>query len=287
MKMRLLAGVLWFFLGFVSGLLPDGARAQDVLDGRYNGALEAEGARIEITPDAEGFRGTFFDRAGRSQDFAADRLGVLAEAVLDMGGETVLLRMDPKPYGADVALIPLDAEGQMQMARARFLTFLRPGLEMPEPSKAYVSPPTDARGRITGLGFLASYEFWPAEGVRLGYLSLPPRFQTLMQLFPAVQLDVIFKLCLSRNDGPALAKALRGQGVSCGEVVPGMAQMQRSGQFTNFKREVTQQRTVLETSVRCADGYLLSKPECDRAAADVAARAVALDTPATVLRRYR
>ncbi|MEL6475903.1 MAG: hypothetical protein AAFR17_01140 [Pseudomonadota bacterium] len=285
--MRLASGVVLVFL-CIAVLWPlSAAQAQDALSGSYRGALEAEGARIEIAPDSDGFRGTFFDRAGRSQDFAADKVGVLAEAVLDMGGQTVLMRMDPKPYGADVALIPLDAQGQLVFAGARFLTFLRPGLDLPKPPPGYVSPPTDARGRITGNGFLNSYEFWPAEGVRLGYLSLPPRFQTLLQLFPAVHLDVIFKLCLARQDGPALAKALRGSGVACGEVVDAMAQMQRTGRFSVYKREVAEQRSLLETNVKCADGYLASKTQCDQAAAAIAQRAVALETPATVLQRYR
>lgn len=269
------------------GLAAVPAWAQDVLDGRYFGIKEGEGARIDIAPDSGGFRGTFFDAAGRSQSFEADRNGVLAEAVLDMGGETVLMRVDPKPYGAEVALIPVNEQGDLVFASARMLTFLREGLELPEPPPDYVGPPEDARNRIAANSFLASYEFWPPEGVRDGYLSLPPRFRTLMSLFPAVQLDVIFKLCLAENGGPALSQALRGQGVACAEVVEGMAVMQRNGSFNGFKQEVASERDTLRLAVRCADGYVVSKTECDRVSASVSKQAVSLQTAATVMSRYR
>lgn len=286
-KMRISTPIFGFLAWVALAAAGAPAWAQDALDGRYFGIKEGEGARIEIAPDSDGFRGKFFDAAGRSQSFEADRNGVLAEAVLDMGGETVLMRVDPKPYGADVALIPVDARGELIFASARFLTFLREGLSLPEPPPDYVGPPIDARNRIAANSFLASYEFWPPEGVRDGYLSLPPRFRTLMSLFPAVQLDVIFKLCLADNGGPALSQALRGQGVACAEVVEGMAAMQRNGSFNGFKQEVAAENKTLRLAVRCADGYVVSKAECDQASASVSKQAVSLQTAATVMSRYR
>jgi hypothetical protein len=40
-------------------------------------------------------------------------------------------------------------------------------------------------------------------------------------------------------------------------------------------------------SVRCADGYPESKPNCDRAARELSEQAIALDTAGAVLARYR
>ena len=136
-------------------------------------------------------------------------------------------------------------------------------------------------------GFLASYEFWSPTGVRNGYLSLPERFRTLMRMFSAVQLDVIWKLCLAPSPDAALAIALRGQGVTCKEVIDGVAKMQRTGKFNRYKAEVEKQRETLRLSVRCADHYPESKETCDRAARDLSAQAVTLGTAATVLGRYR
>ena len=70
--------LLWF--------APWVATATEVLNGRYIGVQDAAGASILISPDAEGFSGTFFDPFGRSQDFDADKVGDTAEAVLDMDG---------------------------------------------------------------------------------------------------------------------------------------------------------------------------------------------------------
>jgi hypothetical protein len=167
------------------------------------------------------------------------------------------------------------------------LHFVRSGLELPRPDADFVAAPADARGRITANSFLASYEFWSPEGVRNGYLALPERFRTLMRLYPAVQLDLIWKLCLAPAAGEALALALRGQGVTCADAIDGIAEAQRSGRFDAFKREVRDQKASLRTTVRCADGYPESREACDRAARELSAQAVSLDTAATVLGRYR
>lgn len=263
------------------------SHAQDLLGGSYFGVRDAEGARIEIAPDEAGFRGVFHDPAGKSQSFEADPLGAGAEAVLDMDGQTVLMRMAPVPYGAEVEIIPIAPEGQLDFAASRDLTFLRDGLSLPELPEDYVDPPQDARGRIAANSFLASYAFWPPEGALNGYLSLPSRFQRLMSLFPAVQLDVIFKLCLSGGAENALAIALRGQSVTCPGVIEGMANAQRRGTFAEFKAQVAAEAETLRLAIRCADGYVVSKAECDSTSIKISRQAVSTETAATVLRRYR
>ncbi len=262
------------------------AVAED-LSGFYYGVEDATGASIEIRPDPKGFLGTFFDARGNSQAFEADRAGDIAEAVLDMDGRTVLMRMVPLPYGAEVTIIPFDKEGNLMIAVGRVLNFVRTGLSLPRPGADFVEAPRDARGRITANSFLASYEFWHPTGVRNGYLSLPQRFRTVMRLFPAVQLDLIWKLCLAPSGDRALAIALRGQGVACVEVIEGIAEAQRNGAFVRYKDEVTRQKATLRMTVRCADGYPESKQNCDRAALELGAQAISLDTAGTVLARYR
>jgi hypothetical protein len=266
---------------------PGMAAAAEVLSGFYYGVKDATGASIEIQPDAEGFLGTFFDAQGNSQAFKADRAGDIAEAVLDMDGRTVLMRMVPLPFGAEVTIIPFDEAGSLVIAHGRALSFVRAGLNLPRPGPDFVDAPRDDRGRITANSFLASYEFWRPTGVRNGYLSLPERFRTVMRLFPAVQLDLIWKLCLAPAADRALAIALRGQGVACAEVIEGIAEAQRSGAFVRYKDEVTRQKATLRMTVRCADGYPESKQNCDRAARELGAQAISLDTAGTVLARYR
>lgn len=265
---------------------PDRALAQE-LSGHFYGVDDAVGASIEIRPDPKGFVGTFFDARGNSQDFKADRNGETAEAVLDMDGRTVLMRVVPLPYGADVTLVPFDAAGNLDIQAGRRLNFVRTGLTLPRPGPDFINAPRDASGRVTANGFLASYEFWDPTGVRNGYLSLADRSRTVIRLFPAVQLDVIWKLCLAPGADRALALALRGQGVACPEVIEGIAAAQRSGRFERYKADVAAEMAVLRLTVRCAEGYPESKPACDGAARDLARQAVALDTAATVLSRFR
>jgi hypothetical protein len=266
---------------------PGAAAAAEALSGVYYGIEDATGTSIEIRPDSEGFVGTFFDAHGNTQGFKADRSGDVAEAVLDMDGRTVLMRMVPLPYGAEVAITPFDAEGHLVIASGRAFNFVRTGLTLPEPGTDFVAAPRDDRGRITANSFLASYEFWRPIGVRNGYLLLPEKFRTLMRLFPAVQLDLIWKLCLAPSADQALAIALRGQGVACAEVIEGIAETQRSGTFVTYKAEVARQKSTLRMTVRCADFYPESKQTCDSAARELGIQAISLDTAGTVLARYR
>ncbi len=285
MGLRLAAARLVMTLLILLG--PGVAAAAENLSGFFYGVEDAAGASIEIRPNSKGFKGTFFDARGKSQKFKADRTGDIAEAVLDMDGRTVLMRMLPLPYGVEVTIIPFDKAGSLVIASGRILNFVRTGLSLPQPGADFVPAPHDGSGRITANSFLASYEFWHSTGVRNGYLSLPERFRTLMRLFPAVQLDVIWKLCLAPSANRALAIALRGQGVACPEVIEGIATTQRSATFAAYKAEVTRQKTTLRMSVRCADGYPESKRNCDRAARELGAQAIRLDTAGSVLARYR
>jgi len=285
--MKISAAVTTIVITFLMLLGAGGAGAAEQLAGSYYGVDDATGASIEIRPDPDGYQGTFFDARGKSQKFEADQNGDAAEAVLDMDGRAVLIRMSPLPYGAEVSLIPFDEAGNPVIRAGRVVHFVRAGLELPRPGPDFIEAPRDSQRRITGNGFVASYEFWHPTGVRNGYLALPERSRTLMRLFPAVQLDVIWKLCLAPSPERALALALRGQGVSCPEVREGVAQMQRSGRFVKYKAEVAEQRAALRMTVRCAEGYPESKSDCDRSARTLSRQAVSLETAATVLARYR
>ncbi len=263
------------------------AMAADELNGTYLGVDDAAGASIKISPDSGGFRGTFYDSSGNSQRFAADRTNDTAEAVLDMDGRTILLRMVPLPYGAEVAIIPFDGGGRLVLESSRLLSFVRKDVKLPDRPKDFTPAPRTPSETIAANGFLASYQFWEPVGVMNGYLALPERFRPLMRMFPAVQLDVIWKLCLAPNADRALASALRGQGVDCPEVLEAIAKAQRDGRFDSYKAEVETERRTLRTVVRCADGYVESKEACDSASKALSKAAVSLRTAAGVLANYR
>ena len=278
---------LFLILVTICLLAPVAAEAQDRLSGRYLGVKDAEGARLDIQPAEDGFSGTLYDARGNARAFRADRIGETAEAVIDMGGGPVLMQVSPMPYGAEVAFVPVEPNGQLNAARARVDNFVRPGLEVPDPPAGFLPPPVTPNTRITGNTFLQSYQFWSPVGVHNGYLALPERVRTLMRFFPSVQLDVIFKLCLAPQQGQALAAALRGQGVACPQVVQAMADAQRSGRFETYKQQVRGELAQLLDSVRCAEGYRESRATCDKAAQQLSQAAVSLRTAAHALAQLR
>ncbi len=284
MRRSLLALLAWLLVPILAGTA---AAAQDTLDGTYLGIDEAAGARIEIAPDSEGFAGTFEDAQGRSQSFKADRVDDAAEAVLDMDGQTVLMRVAPLPFGAQVSIVPVRPDGTLAIEYSRALAFVRRGVDLPEKPEGFVEAPQHAGARVAGNAFVESYQFWAPEGVVNGYLALPDRFRTLMRMFPAVQLDVIWKLCLAPDGDRALGIALRGQDVACPDVIETIAQVQRENRFDTYKAEVNDEREALQTSIKCADGYVASRATCDAAAKRLSEAAVSLRTAGMVLSKYR
>lgn len=263
------------------------ARAAEALNGLYFGVDEAAGATIRIAPDPQGFTGTFFDRHGNSQNFEADRVEDAAEAVLDMDGQTVLLRVAPLPFGAQVSLIPFNANGTLELEFARALSFIKEGVQLPEYPVDFVPAPRNDCESFAGNSFLASYEFWEPAGVVNGYVCLPSRFKTLIRMFPAVHLDVIWKLCLAPQADRALGIALQRSGVDCQQVRNGIAEAQRVGKFDFYKAIVSGEKDVLRTNVRCADGYLADKSTCEAASRKLKEAAVSLRTPPMILQQIR
>lgn len=280
MRRSLLALVIWI-------LMPVAALAAETLQGTYLGIDDAQGARIRISPDAGGYSGTFYDRAGNSQSFQADRVEDAAEAVLDMDGQAVLMRMAPLPFGAQVSIVPFRRDGTLATEFSRSLGFVREGVTLPEKPDNFIPPPRFPGQAVAANAFVENYQFWDPVGVVNGYMGLPERFRTIMRMFPAVQLDVIWKLCLAPRADQALAIALRGQGVACDEVVEGIARVQRENRFDEYKAEVDAERQALQTSVRCADGYVASRRTCDESARRLAEAAVSLRNAGMVLSRYR
>jgi hypothetical protein len=282
-----LAGILALSAGIAAAqTAPEGMAGS--LDGRFLGIGAAEGAAIEIAPDEAGYAGRFEDAGGRSQAFEAEATAQGARTVLDLDSGPAILEITPLPFGLEAVVIPVGADGTIDPAASRVLAFRRDGLEMPAPPENFTPAPRGPDpAAVTGNGFVASYAFWSPTGVRDGYLSLTDRHRRMIRLFSAVQLDVIWKLCLAPSADRALAIALRGEPVDCARVVEGIAAAQRTGRFDAYKAEVRAAAETLRLSIRCADNYVTPPGECARVSGEVAAAATSLETTATVLGRYR
>lgn len=270
------------------GAGPAAAAPGVVLDGTYRGIGAAEGTEIRIRPDPGGFTGSVRDAEGEAREFLADRRGDMAEAVLEMGGRPTLMQMQPQPYGAEVVLIPYDAEGRLVPAEGRLLAYLAPGVARRSlPEGHLLPPPEGSDARITGVAFVRSYPWWRPAEVERGYRALAVRHRTVIRLFPAVQLDLIWKLCLAPGADRALGMALRGVGIGCAEVRAGLAEAQSAGRYPAYREEVAAAAERLVTALRCARAEPLDPELCDRSARETAETATALETPASILARYR
>lgn len=263
---------------------PAAARAER-LQGDYIGLAEAEGMRITLRAAGEGYSGTFVDSNGVTAPIDARIVGNAAEAILQFPARTVKLRMFREAIGLRVVAIPFDAAGQPQVELANALVFVPPGTRIPEIPVGYQEPAFKVRV-VDPDTFLISYEFWPPEGVAFGWESLEARYRPLISLFPTVLADILWKLCSSSYQPAALGEALRGQGVTCEEVVSRLDRIQSRGKFEAWKAAVHREKAIVLDAARCARGYTMLKSVCEPAARRVSEAATALVTVDAVLKKF-
>ncbi|MEL6480958.1 MAG: hypothetical protein AAFU72_10175 [Pseudomonadota bacterium] len=263
------------------------AMAAGPLEGRFYGIDRAAGAELRVSRGGAGFEGTIRDGQGGSREFDLTPEGGGAAGMLRMDGRQVLMRLDPVEFGVEAVIVPVEEGGRLMTDQSQIFVFVRTDIELPDPPEGFIVPPPPSQRVVPAYGFLASYQFWSPTAVRDGYARLPTRHRTLIRLFPAVQLDVIWKLCLAPDAEAELGTATRGQGVSCDEVREVIARAQSDGRFDDYKAEVDAQADTLITAVRCGDNFVESKRTCDSAAIDVSRMATSLETAANVLDRYR
>ncbi|MEM9781926.1 MAG: hypothetical protein AAF899_05580 [Pseudomonadota bacterium] len=274
--------------------MPFQAPARTGLEGSALAGLdEAEGARLRIgRADGEGVvEGVLSTQAGASLPFAAREVDGGLSGTLQRGGAANSLRIDPLPFGAIVTLIPVAPGGALMTDRSEVLFFARSDVDLPAVPEGYVAPPGPATVRFAPLGFLRSYAFWRPDDVARGYLALAPRHRTMIGLFPTVQLDIIWKLCLAPASASAADDALilarEGQDVECRDVLAVISELQREGRFSAYKKDVDDIAQRLRQAIRCAEYFVETVEACQAAGRYMSQAAVSLETAATVLDRYR
>lgn len=284
----------WLSLGriaaMVAGLLailaPHGALAQ--FAGRYIGIDAAAGMAIEMeAPRGGQGRGTLRRADGRTIRFSGDVVGDTLEASFTEDGVRTYLRLLAEPIGALMILVPFDAQNQLRVDQTESLAFIREGVSMPAPPERFLPPPDRPVPYIDPQAFVSSYPFWPPRSVAMAYEGLEPRFRSVVKLYPMVQADLLWKLCASPERTPGIAEALRGQGLTCGEVDGIFRTMQGGDGFDRFKRAVAGEARLLMQTLGCADDRRRNDPACRAAAQETARRATSMETAGTVLARYR
>lgn len=261
----------------VSGLGAGGAAAQERLDGTYYGIDAAMGLTLSIQETANGATGRIAATDGSGQDIEGRREGAAIVTDLIFRGKQGTARLIPKDIGLGFTWTPNDGSGGEVV-----FAFGRRGLELPPPSPSFV-PEDRIGGNVGPHIFVASYEFWSPGTVTRVYDLMDDKYRTIIQLFPAVQTDLIWKLCQSDTKARGLGAALRGEGVTCAQVDTRLKNAQKTGAFNLFKRRVHSERADAERAVQCARG--IHPPHiCAESAKRTQAAAISLETVMTVLR---
>ncbi|MDF2233044.1 hypothetical protein P2H44_10820 [Albimonas sp. CAU 1670] len=271
---------------FAAPVRADDSPVRD-LQGRYVGIGPARGMQVEITDVGRKPAGKFHDSNGVEADIGGGWKEGGLEALLNFPGRPVFVRMTPSALGMQMAVLPLDPEGKPLREQARVLAFLREGIETPEQPALYQDPPKRAGSEIDPDVFLASYQFWPPEGVANGFDNIGPRYRTILRMFPQIHADVLWKLCQAQTQRGLLAEALRGQGAGCADIEKTVARLQSAGRFSDWKAAVDREIGQLMPAVQCSRGYIVKESVCGPASQRVAKAATSLETLGTLLAQWR
>ena len=286
---RVLASLLQLIAAVIMAIILAGAQAranQDTLGGAYYGVDAAEGWRIELEPTPDGFSGRFIDHTNRVTPFVASGSG--ASAVADrvtIGDGAAFFDLTAHPIGLFLVWIPVSNTDDLIVEDMQSFSFLRADVTLPEPPEDLAPPPIEITPSFDSMSFLNSYEFWSPDAVGRGYASLTPRSRILIRLYALVHADVLWKLCRAAVEPPGLFEALDGQGVTCADVLDRVAQIQRSGAFTQFKADLAVEKEALMRAASCAMGGL-DEERCRAATERTSQAAISLETTRTVLWRY-
>jgi hypothetical protein len=265
-------------------LVASAARAD--FPGRYIGVGAADGMRLALSA-ARGDRldGEITLSDGVARRFQAEQVGRVVEGALALDGGPLFLQIIEDGPGVAARLTPVDREGRMLLDQAVGYAFVPEGTPIPDLPQRFIPEPSRAIRAIDAEAFVASYPFWSPLGAALGYEAVAERYRTVIRLFPMVQTDLLRKLCQSPERTPGIAEALRGQGVTCRDVLAALPE--GGGARARFGAAVEAERALLQTALDCANRLTSVPPRCAEAGRETARRAASMDTVATVLRRYR
>ena len=250
------------------------AHAQERMDGTYYGLDGAQGLTLQLTQGPSG-RISASDGSGQAINGRMENGSVVADLIFQ--GKRGTARFTPKGIGIGMVWTANDGSGETVFA------FRRQNLQLPPmPAGFQPEPPYGTRG-VEPSAFLSSYEFWTPNTVAFVYDDIEEKYRAIMRLFPAVQADLIWKLCQSTARPMELGEALRGEGVTCAEVDSTLKDAQRTDAFSRFKRRVHAQRVDAVLAVECARGIHQANI-CIDAARRTQRAAASLETVKTVLR---
>lgn len=265
------------------------AAAAAGLPGAYRGLDAAAGMKMEIEAGGGRITGVFTDRDGAATPFDADLLTNGAETVIERAGRSTYMLITEEPLGLRVVLIPMTEAEELITTETEAFVFLDAAVQTPKRPVRYLPPPDGPGANIDPRSFVESYGFWPPAAVGHGYGMVRGRYRTLIRMHAVVQADILWKMCRASAAPAALGDALRGQGVSCADVLSTFGTMVSEGgadAFNAYQQDVEVQKAALVEAIRCSIDYRRNDPACKRAGARVAKAAVSLVTVKTVLDRY-
>lgn len=260
--------------------------------GTFVGIDEADGMAVWINPDPSStkrFKGRVLAKNKTVYNFTADRVGETLQGQATAGGRSAYLHISYKSVGIVLNWIPILSPARegvpAKTGETISYVLIREGTYIPQLPGYFAPPPAPDRRSMNTLVFLDSYQFWPPAAVNHGYALIPSNHRALLRFYPTVQTDILWKLCKAGSLSPQRQSTMRGQGVSCPDIIDAVDAMQQYGSFNRYKKDVAVEKEEFRISVGCGQGMLRSET-CKKIAKKAAERALDLRNVRSVINSY-
>lgn len=238
--------------------LVTGARAAS-LTGNFNGIANAAGMTLNLQEVSGRVVGRLV-AGGKGYALIGARSEKGAQGSLRVGGgatDVAFFRMEERPLGVQFLFIPIKADGNPDIDRAREYSFLAQGVAV-APSSHYLAAPPP--GETIGiLRFIDEYRQWDPRDVARIYATLDERSQGLIQLYDHATADILWRVCSTNPPNDILPEAkldelLDRQHIACADYMPLVAAAQKGGLFPEFLRRARFQFEIVRETVLCNRG---------------------------------
>lgn len=252
------------FLSFLSWTNVSFAGERDEFIGTYAGIDKADGMGLWLRPEtgSKNISGRImFPKRTVLQFTGIIKEGRINGVAKSRSGEAAV-RISPVGAGMSVEWIPLKPsyfKREPLAAQTIQLGFVKEGTFLPDLPASFRKPPKQNATWVSTMGFIDSYQFWPAESVGVGMRLLPENHLAMMRMFGHFQTDVLWKVCQSKVYSRNLHNSLKEQGVDCRQLANGFNHIQKTGQFRKFRDKVAEEKALLRDVVGCSQGMKLQK----------------------------
>lgn len=221
--------------------------------GRYDGIGIGADAVLSLEELEGRVVGRLTLKNNKSFSLNGRRSGDMAQGSLMRHALKQFFHIEHRALGVQLLIIPAGEDGVPLLAQGQELSFIRQGVQLPQPvafKKAPVSNP------VALLDFLNEFRNWSPQDLARVYVGLTAKDQGLISLFDYASAEILWRVCVSAPPHKALsaqqlAHLLARQATDCSAYLKVIAKVRDSGQIDLFIRRANFQFELIRKTYEC------------------------------------